>query len=61
MISTFLRNARLQFQIMSKGTIHFGIFDHQLIFCTRKAIKTKTGSHKHISFCSLKSYYDLVY
>ena len=53
----FLRNARLQFRILShtmyfvvsqKKIIDIGISDHQLIFCTRKTLKTKTGSHKQI-------------
>ena len=44
-----------------KGIIDMGISDHQLIFCTRKTLKTKTGSHKQISFCSLNNYSVVAY
>ena len=34
-----------------------GLSDHQLIFCTRKFSKFKTGGiHKYINFRSLKNY-----
>ena len=35
--------------------------DHQLIFCTRKTLKTKTGSHKQILFHPLKNYSIVAY
>ena len=37
-----------------KRIIDMGISDHQLIFCTRKTLKTKTGSYKQISFLLTK-------
>ena len=33
-------------RVSQKGIIDIGIPDHQLIFCIRKTLKTKTGSHK---------------
>ena len=33
-----------------------GLSDHQLIYCTRKVSRTKLGTHKQITFCSLKNY-----
>ena len=33
-----------------------GLFDHQLICCTRKFSRTKLGTHKQITFRSLKNY-----
>ena len=49
-------------QIVSqKGIIDIGISDHQLIYCTRKTLKTKTASHKQISFRSLKNYSAVTY
>ena len=46
--------------ISQKGIIDIGISDHQLIFCTRKT-KTKTASHKQISFRSLNNYSAVTY
>ena len=43
-------------RVSQKGIIDIGISDHQLIFCTRKTLKTNTASHKEISFLSLKNY-----
>ena len=43
-------------RVSQKGITDIGISDHQLIFCTRKTLKTKTASHKQISFRSLKNY-----
>ena len=66
----FLRNARLQFRILShtmyfvvsqKKIIDIGISNHQVILCTRKTLKTKTGSHKQISFHSLNKYSVVAY
>ena len=48
-------------RISQKGKIDIGISDHQLIFCTRKTLKTKTASHKQISFRSLKNYSAVTY
>ena len=33
-----------------------GLSDYQLIYCTRKFSHTKLGTHKQITFCSLKNY-----
>ena len=33
-------------RISEEGIIDIGISDHQLMFCTRKTLKTKTESHK---------------
>ena len=33
-----------------QGIIDVGLSDHQLIFCTRKTSRIKTGTHKHIKF-----------
>ena len=46
-------------RVSQKGVIDIAISDHQFIFSTRKTLKTKTGSHKQISFRSLK-YYSVV-
>ena len=43
-------------RVSQKGIIDIEISDHELMFCTRKTLKTKTASHKQISFCSLKNY-----
>ena len=43
-------------RVSQKGIIDIGISDHQLILCTRKTLKTKTGPHKQICFRSLKNY-----
>ena len=43
-------------RVSQKGIIDIAISDHQLIFCTRKTLKTKTASHKQISFRTLKNY-----
>ena len=44
-------------RVSRKGVINVGFSDHQLIFCTRKVSKFKTGSvHKYINFRSLKNY-----
>ena len=37
--------------------INVGVSDHQLIFCTRKISRIKTGgAHEYLNFCSLKNY-----
>ena len=43
-------------KISQSGIINVGISDHQLIFCTRKIIKAKTGEKKFIKIRSLKRY-----
>ena len=48
-------------RVSQKGIIDIEISDHQLIFCTRKTLKTKTASHKQISFRSLKNYSAVTY
>ena len=48
-------------RVSQKGIIDIGISDHQLIFRTKKTLKIKTGSHKQISFHSLKNYSVVAY
>ena len=43
-------------KISQSGIINVGISDHQLIFCTRKIVKAKTGEKKFIKIRSLKNY-----
>ena len=43
-------------KVSQSGVLDTGLSDHQLIFCTRKLNKIKTGSTKYISFRSLKKY-----
>ena len=43
-------------KISQSGVIDTGLSDHQLIFCTRKLNKIKTGSTKYLSFRSMKKY-----
>ena len=44
-------------RVFQKGVISLGVYDHQLIFCTRRISRMKTGSvRKYLSFCSLKNY-----
>ena len=44
-------------EISQKGVINIGLSDHQLICCTWKISKFKTGGvHKCINFCSSKNY-----
>ena len=33
-----------------------GLSDHQLIYCTKKILRTKQGTHKQITFRLLKNY-----
>ena len=42
--------------VSQQGIIDVGHFDHQLIYCTRKFSHTKVGTHKQITFHSLKNY-----
>ena len=44
-------------RVSQKGVIDVGISDHQLIFCTRKISRLKTGGiHKYLNFHSFKNY-----
>ena len=44
-------------RVSQKGVISIGVSDHQLIFCTRKISRIKTGgAHKYLNFRSLKNY-----
>ena len=44
-------------RLFQKGVINVGLLNYQLIFCTQKTIKFKTGDvHKYINFHSLKKY-----
>ena len=44
-------------RVSQKGVINVGLSDHQLMFCTRKNFKFKTGGlQKYINFRSLKNY-----
>ena len=43
-------------KISQKGLINVGVSDHQLIFCTRKMSRIKSGgAYKYLNFRSLKS------
>ena len=48
-------------RVSQKGIIDIEISDHELIFCARKTLKTKTASRKQISFCSLMNYSTVTY
>ena len=43
-------------RVSQQGIIDVGLSDHQLIYCTRKLSRTKVGTHKKITFRSLKNY-----
>ena len=44
-------------RVFQRGVIDVGISDHQLIFCTRKISRLKTGGiHKYLNFRSFKNY-----
>ena len=44
-------------RVSQKGVINVGVSDHQLIFCTRKISRIKTGgAHKYLNFRSLNNY-----
>ena len=43
-------------KISQSGVLDIGISDHQLIFCTRKLAKTKTGKTKYIYSRTMKKY-----
>ena len=41
-------------RVTQHGVTDIGLSHHQLIYCTRKISRIKTGSHKQIKFCSFK-------
>ena len=44
-------------RVSQKGEISVGVSDNQLIFCSRKISRIKTGgAHKYLNFHSLKNY-----
>ena len=43
-------------KMAQSGIINVGLSDHQMIFCTRKTIKIKTGEKPRIKIRSLKNY-----
>ena len=43
-------------KISQYGVIDIGISDHQMIYCTRKLFRNKTGVEKYIESRSLKNY-----
>ena len=48
-------------RVSHKGIIDVGLSNHQLIHCTRKFSRNKIGTHKQITFLSLKIYTDEAY
>ena len=49
--------ASIPSRVSQHGVINVSVSGHQLIYCTRKINKIKTGSaHKHITFISFKKY-----
>ena len=44
-------------RVSQQGIFNVGLSDHQLIYCTRKFLRSKNvGTHKQILFRSLKNY-----
>ena len=43
-------------KISDSGVIDIGISDHQMIYCTRKVVRIKSGTNKYVNFRSLKNY-----
>ena len=43
-------------KVSQKGVIDVGLSDHQLIYCTRKILRTKFNMHNQIRVRSLKNY-----
>ena len=43
-------------RVSQQGVIDVGLSDHQIIYCTRKTSRIKTGTHKEITCRSLKYY-----
>ena len=57
--STLIDHVLVRFpsRVSQKGVTGVGISDHQLIFCTRKISRLKTGGiHKYLNFRSFKNY-----
>ena len=48
-------------RVLQQGIIDVGLSDHQLIFCTRKFSRAKVGTHKQITFHSLKNFTTEIY
>ena len=48
--------ARVPDKVSQQGVIDVGLSDHQIIYCTRKISRIKTGTHKLIRYISLKIY-----
>ena len=49
--------ASIPLRISQHDVINVSVSDHQLVYCTRKINKIKTGGvHKHITFRSFKKY-----
>ena len=43
-------------RVSQQGITDVGLSDHQVMYCTRKFPRTKLGTHKRITFRSLKNY-----
>ena len=43
-------------RVSQQGIMYMGLFDHELIYYTRKFSRTNLGTHKQITFRSLKNY-----
>ena len=54
LLEHFLTNAG--WKISQKGVIDEGLSDHQLIYCTRKNLRTKANMHNQIRVWPLKKY-----
>ena len=54
LLDHILTNA--SWKISQKGVIDVGLSDHQLIYCTRKILRTKANMHNQIRVRSLKKY-----
>ena len=49
--------ASIPSQVSQEGVINVSVSDRQLVYCTRKINKIKTGGvHKHITFHLFKNY-----
>ena len=54
LLDHMLTNA--SWEMSQKGVIDVGLSDHQLIYCTRKILRTKPNMHDPIRVRSLKKY-----
>ena len=43
-------------RVLQQDIIDVGLFNHRLVYCTRKFSRTKEGIYQQITFCSLKNY-----